>query len=245
MVQGSDNEPKLNVMRTLLIALATVIATTGMAQNNPKFMNVMAVNGLNMRSKPEAYARIVTKVAYGKRVEIIEQTKVKLQLGWITDNWYKVKYRGREGFIYGGYLSELKAPLDIQAERMSDLLLLYATQSFEPDGKPIETIETNRRGDTLKHTLVKFENGVELELEVDGDSHTAMLIIQASVQDTYVLLEALLNQNGMKDQLDNLRFVQDSKKELSKVTNAAGTILIREYADGKTALKLKSVKLPN
>lgn len=232
-------------MRTLLIALATVIASTGMAQDNPKFMNVMAVNGLNMRSKPEADARIVTKVAYGKRVEILEQTKVQLQLGWITDNWYKVKYRGREGFIYGGYLSELKAPLELQAKQLSDLLPLYATQSFKPDGKPVETIETNRRGDTLKHTLVRFENGVELELEADAESHTTMLILPTSVQGAYVLLEALLKQNGMKDQLDNLRFVQDSNKELSKVSNAAGTITIKEYADCKTVLKLKSYKLTN
>ena len=227
-------------MKTLLIALVTVIATSGMAQDNPKYMNVMAVNGLNMRSKPEADARIVTKVAYGKRVEILEQTKVQLQLGWVTDNWYKVKYRGREGFIYGGYLSELKAPLDMQTQRMSDLLPLYATQSFKPNGKPIETIETNRRGDTLKHTLVKFENGVELELEVDAESHTAMLILPATVQDAYVLLEALLKLNGMKDQLDNLRVVQNADGELRKVTNATGTVSIKEFADGHTAIKLKS-----
>ena len=232
-------------MRALLIALATVIPSTGTAQDNPKFMNVMAVNGLNMRSKPEADARIVTKVVHGKRVEILAQTKVQLQLGWITDTWYKVKYRGREGFIYGGYLSVLSAPVDLLAQRMSDLLPLYATRSFKPVSEPIETIETNRRGDTLKHTLVKFENGVELELEADADSHTAMLILPVAVQDTYVLLEALLKQNGMKDQLDNLLFVQDSNKQLSKVSNSAGNISITEYADGKTALKLKSYKLTN
>jgi len=187
-------------MRTLLIALVTVIASNGMAQDNPKFMNVMAVNGLNMRSKPEADARIVTKVAYGKQVEVLQQTKVQLQLGWITDNWYKVQYRGREGFIYGGYLSELKPPVHLQAQRMSDLLPLYATNNFLPEGKPVVNIETSRRGDTLKHTLVKFKNGIELELEEVADSHTALLILPTTVQDVYVLLEALLKQNGMKDQ---------------------------------------------
>lgn len=233
-------------MRTLLIALVTVIASTAMAQDNPKlFMNVLAVNGLNMRSKPEADARIVTKVAYGKQVEVLQETKVQLQLGWITANWYKVKYRGREGFIYGGYLSELKPPMQLQAQRMSDLLPIYATKSFLPDGKPIETIETNRRGDTLKHTLVKFKHGIELELENDSDSHTALLILPAAVQDVYVLLEALLKENGMKDELDNLRFVQNPNNELSKVTNAAGTISIKEYADGKTALRLKTYFMTN
>ncbi|MCB0756461.1 MAG: SH3 domain-containing protein [Flavobacteriales bacterium] len=232
-------------MKTLLIALLTVGTTLATAQENPKFMNVMAVNGLNMRSKPESDARIVTKVAFGKQVEILEETKVQLRLGWITDNWYKVNYRGREGFIYGGYLSELKPPMEFQANRLSDLLPLYTTQNYQAQGQPTETIETDRRGDTLKHTLVKFDKGVELELEDAADSHTAMLILPATVQDAYVLLEALVKLNGMKEQLDNLRFVQNTNGDLRKVTNAAGTISIKEFADGRTAIKLKSYKQTN
>jgi uncharacterized protein YgiM (DUF1202 family) len=231
---------KLNVMKTLLIALLTVGTTLATAQENPKYMHVMAVNGLNMRSKPESDARIVTKVAFGKQVEILEETKVQLQLGWVTDNWYKVQYRGREGFIYGGYLSELNPPMELQANRISDLLPLYATQNYKALGNPTETIETDRRGDTLKHTLVKFENGVELEAEDDAESHTATLILPATVQDAYVLLEALLKLNGMKEQLDNLRFVQNTNGNLRKVTNATGTVSIKEFADGHTAIKLKS-----
>lgn len=203
-------------------------------------MNVLAVNGLNMRSKPAPDSRIVTKVAYGKRVEVIERTKVELKLGWITDNWYMVKYRGREGFVYGGYLSQLKPPAGTNPIRLSDLLPLYAMQSFTADGEPIETIEAIGGGDTLKHTLVRFVNEVELEIKQDADSHTSLLILSATVQDAYVLLEALLKQNSMKDELDNLRFVQSLNGQLSKVTNASGTISIKEYAEGLTAVRLKA-----
>jgi hypothetical protein len=216
-----------------------------MTQENPKFMNVMAVNGLNMRSKPEADARIVTKVAYGKRVEVLEKSKVTLKLGWVTDNWYKVKYRGREGYIYGGYMSELNPPVNLSAQRLSDLLPLYASKNFSIDGEPIETLEVSGAGDTLKHTLVKFISGVELEVEDKTDSHITLLILHTSVQETYVLLEALLKQNGMKDLLDNLRFVQNKNGELTKVTDSSGTISIKEYADGKTAFRLKSYTLTN
>ncbi|MDB4678269.1 SH3 domain-containing protein [bacterium] len=89
-------------MKKLLAILVTVIGVNAMAQENPSHLNVLAVNGLNMRSQPESKSRVVTKVPYGKQVEIIEKTDNELELGWVKDHWYKVRFRGREGYIFGG-----------------------------------------------------------------------------------------------------------------------------------------------
>lgn len=226
-------------MKTLLITVLSLATTAAFSQDAPRYLNVLASNGLNMRSKPEADARIVTKVAYGKRVEVLEETNAQLQLGWVNDHWYSVKYRGREGFIYGGYLSELTPPKEMNLNRLSDILPLYATQAFTVEGKPAITVEGND-GDTLKHTLVMFKNGAELELESETDRMSSMLILGASVQEAYVLLEALLKQNQMKGDLGDLRFVKGNDGQLSRVSNAQETISIKPYADGLTAIRLTS-----
>ena len=153
-------------MKKLIVLLVSVVTLNATAQDNPKYLNVLAVNGLNMRSQPEATSRVVTKVAYGKRVEVLEKTKTELQLGWIKDNWFKVKYRGREGYIFGGYLNQLPAPNGIeQTNTIADLLPMYCTTAFELKGAPIVTNEIDANGDTLKHSLIVFCKGQELEIE--------------------------------------------------------------------------------
>ncbi|MFM1875926.1 MAG: hypothetical protein RL266_1663 [Bacteroidota bacterium] len=222
-------------MKKLLIVLVSLAATSALAQDCPKYMNVLAVNGLNMRSKPESNARIVTNVAFGKQVEILERTEMQLKLGWINDHWYRVRYRGREGFIYGGYLSELRAPEKQPAKKLSDLLPLYGTLAFETEGSVIESKE-GLGSDTVNIQIVKFTNGAELELELGKDGSKAVLILPASVQEAYVLVEALLKTHGMASLLDSLRFIHGRDGILTRVNNANGSILIRPIDNGMTSI---------
>lgn len=228
-------------MKKLIGMLAMVVAVSATAQNQTEFMNVLATNGLNMRSKPEATARIVSKVAYGKRVEVLEKIDTQLKLGWITDNWYKVRYRGREGYIFGGYLSDLPAPGEITTLQLSTMLKAYTTTHFKSLQPATETIEVEGT-DTLKHTLAVFENGVELEIENITDRQTASLILNASVQECYVLLEALLKQNGFKVELENLRFVKKDNGDLTRITSSNQTIFIKGFADSRAVISLTSYK---
>lgn len=226
-------------MKTLVAVVVAILPLVGIvqAQDSPKHMNVLAVNGLNMRSNPESNSRVVTKVDYGKQVEILERTKVELKLGWVTENWFKVRYRGREGFIYGGYLSELQAPGTQQAKPLSDLMPMYCSAAFRMQGNPVKTNEVNGT-DTLKLQLVKFTNGAELELEQATDKFQAVLILPATMQEAYVLLEALLKSSGYDELLNELRFIRGRDGVLSRVNNADGTISIRPFDEGLTAIRL-------
>lgn len=225
-------------MKSYIIILLGAVVFQVNAQHNPKFLNVMAVNGLNIRSAPQADSRIVTKATFGKRVEVLEKTKVELQLGWIKDHWYKVRYRGREGYIFGGYLSELKSPEQVTEERLADILPVYSAQSFQMDGEIVEDTEATNSGDKLKITIARFTNGAELELESDALHTKAILVLNASVQESYVLLEALLKQSHCGNKLDDLRFVQDPNGQLMRVSNSDGTIAIKRYSDQRTAVTL-------
>ncbi len=224
-------------MKKLIVVLISVVSLSAAAQDNPKYLNVMAVNGLNMRSQPDAKSRVVTKVAYGNKVEIMEKSKVQLQLGWVSDHWYKVAYRGREGFIFGGYLSGYAAPKLQKTQKLSDLLPLYCTKTYTMAGNPVLTTEVIGH-DTLKLQLVKFKNGAELELENSRDRSQATLIIPGSVQDAYVFLEALLKSNESEELLDELRFIRGKDGLLSRVNNANETISIKSFDDGLTVIKL-------
>lgn len=231
-------------MKKLIVILVSAIGLNAFAQDSPKHMNVLAVNGLNMRSKPESNSRIITKVDYGKQVEILEKTKVELKLGWVSDHWYKVRFRGREGFIYGGYLSELVAPNVQEVQAISDLLPLYCTAAFTIQGSPIITSEVEGT-DTLMLQLVKFTNGAELELEHAIDRSKAVLILPVSIQEAYVLLEALLKSNNSQELLNELRFIRSKDGALSKVTNANGTISIKSFDKGFVAMQLTDFLVSN
>jgi len=233
-------------MKKLLVILVTVIGLNANAQDNLTHLNVLAVNGLNMRSQPDSKARVVTKTPYGKQVGILEKTDKELQLGWIKDHWYKVSFRGREGYIFGGYLSQLNAPVDLEASnQLSQLLLTYCTSTLTLTEEPVVSAEASRSGDTLHHALYKYDKGIELETENEGERNTATLLIPRSIQETYVLLEALLKLSGNSELLDELRFVKGKDGQLVRISNADGSILIRTLSAERTELKMTSYAVAN
>ncbi|MBI1287783.1 MAG: SH3 domain-containing protein [Flavobacteriales bacterium] len=227
-------------MKKLLVILISLVGLQTTAQNTPKHLNVMAVNGLNMRSQPDGHSRVVTKVPFGKQVEILEQTDVELQLGWITDHWYKVRFRGREGFIFGGYLSSLPAPLAVQVSSLSEVLPAYCKDVLTQEGDAVAATERTRTGDTLFYSMMKFAEGVELESESQSERTTSKLLLPVNVQQSYVLLEALLKSSGNTPLLDQLRFVKGADGKLTRISIADGSISVKAVSDELTELTFTS-----
>ena len=225
-------------MKTLIIML--LIGTTFQlaAQEDPKYLNVLASNGLNMRSRPEETARIMTRIPYGSMVEVLELTDAKLQLGWITDKWYLVRFRGREGYVFGGYLSTLKAPVQNGSGQLPELLVDYCKSSFHESIPTVETMELFSAKDTLVHRLSRFDGGHALEQEIRGERLSAKLLIRTSMQDAFVLLEALLKQNEMDHILDELRFVKNREGQLSRISTASGSVKLQQLSQEVVMLQL-------
>lgn len=237
---------KLKVMKKLIVILVSAIGLNAFAQDSSKHMNVLAVNGLNMRSQPDANARVVTKVPFGKQVEILERTNIDLQLGWIKDHWFKVSFRGREGYIFGGYLIELPAPTEVsETASLTELLSGYCASTLNQDGETITATEKSRSGDTLFYSLQKFDAGIELELEKQNDRRTSKLLLPISVPQTYVLLEALLKMSKHASLLDELRFVKGKDGQLTRISNDEGTIVVRSLSEELTELTITAYQLSN
>jgi uncharacterized protein YgiM (DUF1202 family) len=221
----------------ILILVATFIGFNVYSQELPRHMNVLAVNGLNMRTQPDANARIITKVSYGQRVEILEATEVNLQLGWISDRWYKVRYHGREGYLFGGYLSTMEAPEAVQEfVELREIVTTYVA-SMKQVGGVAETIERTQ-SDTLRHRLVTFENGVEMEWEDTSDRKVTRLLVHSTVEKTLILLEALLKTAGRASLIETFRFVQNTDGTLKKVSTANGTVRVQQLNDEIVELRL-------
>lgn len=226
-------------MRKLLIILFAAFAVEVIAQDNPKYLNVLASSGLNMRSAPDAKARVITKVPYGKQVEVLEKTKTEFRSGWITDQWYKVHFRGREGFLFGGYLSELKAPpKNLQVDMLPQLAVEYCSFSLKQLNASEITKEPTVAGDTLQHCLIKYANGVELESEIEGNRMETKLLAATSPAQLYVLLESLLMQAGKTSILNELRFIQGKDGQMKSVTHPEGLIRIDLLSKERCQLSL-------
>lgn len=230
---------KINVMKKLIIILFVVTGLAAFAQNEPVYLNSMAANGINIRSQVSANSRVLTKVPFGKRVEVLEDTEQQLQLGWVTSNWYKVRFRGREGYVFGGYLSKLPIPVGIsKTNQLSELIPMYCEKALEIENEPVFTTEFGFNGDTLHHTFQKFKNGFEMEQEQNSDAKTSMLLVPATVQETYVLLEALLKLSNNDSVLNELRFIKGTNGELTRINTANGSVLINSKSGNLTELRL-------
>ena len=165
---------------------------------------------------------------------------MNLQLGWIKDHWYKVRFRGREGYVFGGYLGGMPAPIAAEKTLLEDLLPLYCSSNLKVEDQAINATEDTRNGDTLFYTLQAFSDGVELELEQQGNRKTSKLLLPLNVQQTYVLLESMLKSSGNSSVIEQLRFVQSKDGRLTRIRTASGAVSIKAMSESQTAMKIST-----
>ena len=115
--------------------------------------------------------------------------------------------------------------------------MFYCHANFKPDGTVITTIEESR-GDSLVHTLQKYLGGIELETEKETNRHSSSVILKTTTEKAYVLLEAILKQNGNQKMVSQLRFVTNNDGSLKRISTSDGAILIRELSDELAEIKL-------
>ena len=238
-----NQNPKAMKLIRISLFLALMF-NAALAQETEK-LNVLAANGLNMRSKPDIHSRVVTKIPYGKSVEVIDVGQQELQVGWVKGHWHHVRYRGREGYVFGGYLSVFNPPQEMKSNNLSDLLLEYCEQQWHLVKEPVVTLEMGVFGDTITHTLKHYENDAELELEREADRTSCKLILNGTVEEIYVLLEAILNQAEMRNVLDGFRYVKNATGQLSRITTADRSVEITAYSETRSYVYLATWNEPN
>lgn len=96
-------------------------------------MTVIAVSGLTMRTTPSLEAPIVTVIPYGSRIHVREDQPLEpitQRIDWVDGQWIAVEYEEYIGFVFDGFLTELKLPSYAAEFSPYDLELIYPLETW-------------------------------------------------------------------------------------------------------------------
>ncbi len=97
---------------------------------------VTAREGLHIRSEPSLEGKIAGLIPYGTGVSVKEKSEHTTRVFdkdtsmMLEDHWYRVSYRGKEGWAYGGYLQSHE---EFLRQRHGDLVCSVIADPFSPD----------------------------------------------------------------------------------------------------------------
>ena len=86
---------------------------------------------VNIRSKPSTNSKAIGLAVFGDPVVILEKTNIKEEIYGIKAYWYKVDWKGKTGYIWGGLISSMEATADFNLDGKKDILLSRCTSDKE------------------------------------------------------------------------------------------------------------------
>jgi hypothetical protein len=98
---------------------------------------VAAESGLSLRDQPDVSAKMLTKLAYGDIIGIIEKTDEKLVIldggKKISGEWVKVETRNHIGYVFNGYLSPYKIArtINLKLDKLNVEIKDLATSDYK------------------------------------------------------------------------------------------------------------------
>jgi hypothetical protein len=99
----------MNYLKKILAIALVFNAVIATAQQNAY---VAAESGLSLRDQPDVSGKMLTKLAYGEVIGVLEETDKNLVVldggEKISGKWVKVETRNHIGYVFNGYLSPNK-----------------------------------------------------------------------------------------------------------------------------------------
>ena len=167
-----------NLKMILAIALVLNLAIVTAQQEE---VYVAAESGLSLRDQPDVNGKMLTKLAYGQAIGVLEETDknlVVLDAGKkISGTWVKVETRNHIGYVFNGYLSPHKIARTIRVKfknltmeiknlatsdykrnhdlRHEDIAVIQVDKSDSPEQKKIVLIENDYKHVSL---FQRYEN---------------------------------------------------------------------------------------
>lgn len=161
----------MNIKKTVFICIYLI--SVFVAQSQELYFNT-AANGLNIRVEPNLNSKKIGKLPYGSTIEVIETTKIKLQ---IRDNeeiingvWVKVRFnnfpfiiskreedlvRDGEGYVFSKFIEKLnKASIKITEIDSSKFYSLY----IPPKSSNRIKITSEKEAEKLLKRKVKWKD---------------------------------------------------------------------------------------
>jgi hypothetical protein len=126
----------MNYLKKIL-AIALVCNVVMATAQEQKEAYVAAESGLSLRDQPDVSAKMLTKLAYGDVIGIIEKTDEKLVIldggKKISGEWVKVETRNHIGYVFNGYLSPYKIArtINLKLDKLNVEIKDLATSDYK------------------------------------------------------------------------------------------------------------------
>ncbi|TCI92740.1 DUF4419 domain-containing protein [Tenacibaculum sp. M341] len=149
---------------------------------------VTAKSGLSVRNYPSLKGKRIGKIPYLNKVQIVNKTQESLSISdegkMISDYWLKVKYRGRTGYVFGGFVKDKTnyfSQMNMQQFFVDDV---EVTNSFMKKDKAIKVVSSKIGKDpflipseTRKLQLTSSSNNCLIEsVQVAYDNHYPLVL---------------------------------------------------------------------
>lgn len=168
----------------LIVALLSVLTVS--AQESPLY--VAAKGGLNIREKAEANARVLDKIPYGTKINLLpmEENSKKVTTEGLTGYWRKVTYNNKTGYIIDAYLLPFAPPkADVKSMKA------YLAQLSAPFGSRL-TVKTGAEDMVATTHKQLYKNGGEyhqfIGYEYNSDTY---FLPQFSMQQGFLLVRMM------------------------------------------------------
>jgi Bacterial SH3 domain len=151
---------------------------------------VCASGGLNLREKPDLTGKALMRIGFGEMVTVLADTNpvVAITSESIEGEWVKVRWKGKDGYMFNGFLSRYAA---MQSDGPSPQnLIAYLKKIF-----PLKSETTQPTDDRAYNVYQKitFQNGVEFLWEApEGGSgvYVSFPLKEITFQEMYLLARA-------------------------------------------------------
>lgn len=120
-------------MKLFITALAVFVSCTLHSQNDPLY--VAAKTGLSIREKPDPASKVLDKIPYGTKLNLIDEDggSTTIITEQLTGYWRKVKYHNKTGYIVDSYLFPWPPPKLATVKEMKQ----YLAQVSVPFGQKL------------------------------------------------------------------------------------------------------------
>ena len=141
-------------------------------QNGSRWIS--ASSGLRMRDQPNLNGKKLDVIPYGERVNWVAENEETVFLAGTSGKWTKVKWEGKDGWVYGGFLSSMHPE---KATLNTDVLSTFYSDKW---GEKLSLIrvELDGRGFTLRKdgsinlgdyeydvtTVHRYEKGISVSI---------------------------------------------------------------------------------
>jgi hypothetical protein len=189
------NLTRLWLLPALLIQLIFVNAYAADGFKNGELVNVWNKEGLPLKQQPGTAGKNILIIPYGQSVNIIEDAKPALAASVkinfyggiykLKGNWVKVSYKGKQGYVFDGYLSKMPPLIKLKYGDFE------SEQDYLKRNYGIVRVKHIKGKDDLKKNMIYYKNGdISTETIFDGCFDIELYLKNITYQDAVLLLLA-------------------------------------------------------